>query len=702
MKQERGAQLPGGEPGELSCRPLRVLLTAFRQSQGEEALRSALSHLQLPPGVDLTYLEDENHWVSFALGQQLIDALTEASGDPSFPRRAGLQMATREGLGVGYHFLKAFGTPRLCYRRVLEISSVYNRVGSFSLKRLGRTRIAFSYRSSQPEPNRRFCEFRMGQFESFPTIWGLPPARARELHCQARGHESCSYEFEWVNRRFPIASLLGCAVGAVLALLFLPGTGVSWPGWALGLAGGGVGLMLGALAGGIFLVRQRDLLLREQNRDLLRSVQSLQRLNDTLEAKVGERTRELKVAGEKLEEALRRQVALDQAKTHFFTNINHDLRSPLTVVMGGISSILSDPSIAQGTRHRHFLELALRSAARLEAMINDMLELSRIDAGMGRLESSRVDLRELCRGLVQVTEPYARGLKLELRLDAGEHPLFVDGDADKLERVVMNLLFNACKFSRPGTAVTVGVREDGEAALISVTDEGTGIPPEDCERIFDRFYRAPSGESRRVKGTGLGLAVVKEFVELHRGRVWVKSEVGKGSTFFVQLPRTLPAELLTDQRQRPLRQPSSNSPLLVSTTPPPSLLAPPGGPILLVEDDEEVRRYLTSELSRTHALMEASAGEEALELIAARAPQLVLTDVMLPGMDGLEVCRRLREDPRTRELPIVLFSSRGDLQTRLSAFEAGADDFVHKPFDPRELHARIEALLRRRTPRAEA
>ncbi len=696
----------GEEPEELSCRPLRVLLHVFRRFRGEEALRAALHGLRLPPGVDLAYLEDEHRWVSAGVAQQLIDALTEASGDPSFPRRAGLQMATREALGVGYHFLWAFGSPRVCYRRVLEMSPLYNKVGTFSLKRLSATRLAFTYRSAVPEPNRRFCELRMGQFSSFPTIWGLPPARARELRCQVRGHECCSYELDWVNRRSPVVSLLGCASGAALAVGVLPLAGATLPLWELGAAGALVGGMLSTIAGGILLVRQRDVLLREQNRDLMRSVQSLQQLNDSLEGRVEERTRALKLASDQLVEALQRQVELDQAKTQFFTNINHDLRSPLTVVMGGISSILADVSLGPG-RHRHFLELTLRSAARLEAMINDMLELSRIDSGMGRLEISRVDVREMARALVQMSEVYARGLKLELKLETGDRALFIDGDFDKLERVLMNLLFNACKFSRPSTAVTIGAREEADGVLLTVRDEGNGIPPEDCARIFDRFYRVPESGSavspKRVKGTGLGLAVVKEFVELHRGKVWVTSEVGVGSSFSVWLPRSLPTDLTAVRRQRAARTHSSTQ-LLVPAAPAqrPALVSPAfGAPILVVEDDDEVRRYLCAELSRSHPLVEATSGEQALSLVAERLPQLVLTDVMLPGIDGLEVSRRLREDPRTAQLPIVVFSSRGDLQARLSAFEAGADDFVHKPFDPRELHARLEALLRR-APRARA
>ncbi|MGQ0505679.1 MAG: ATP-binding response regulator, partial [Myxococcaceae bacterium] len=654
-----------GDRAQLSCRPMRSMFSAFRQGYGEEKLRETIARLELPSNMGLASLEDENHWIPLEVAQRILVALTEASGDPSFPRQAGLQLASRDGLGVGFHFLKAFGTPKLCYRKVLEISPVYNRVGKFTLNRLGRNRLNFSYKSAVPETGRNFCEFRMGQFESLPTIWGLPPARAKELTCQNRGDAQCTYEFEWVSRRFPFMTVLCSLLGALLVLVMGPGSGVVWSKQSLVAIGALCGASIGALFGGIFLVRQRDVLLSEQNRDLLRSVQSLHRLNDTLEAKVDERTRALQETGKQLEEALLTQVKLDQTKTHFFTNLNHDLRSPLTVVMGGLSSILSDQSFGKGTRQRHFLELALRSAARLEAMINDMLELSRIDAGMGKLELSRVDLREQIRNLVQVSEPYGHGLKLELRAEVPERPLYLDVDADKLERVLMNLLFNACKFTRPGTVVMVSAKEEDDGVVMSVRDEGTGIPKDDCARIFDRFYRTGTDESRRAKGTGLGLAVVKEFVELHRGRVWVESELGVGSSFFVWIPKGLAADVGPTRMIRAERTVGTGELLVPRTTAEIRLPAEGAPEILVVEDDEDVRRYLSAELSRAHVLVEATGGEEALKLVSSKAPQLVLTDIMLPGMSGLELCRRLRENPHTAHLPIVLFSARGDVQTRL-------------------------------------
>ena len=697
---------------ELSCRPLRALLAYFQELHGRERLERVVAELGLGPGIDLAFLEQEDHWIGFEAGQKLIDRLTDVSNDASFPRRAGLRMASSDALGVGYHFLKAFGTPRLCYRKVLEISPVYNRAGSFTLMRLGRNRVTFSYTSQVREPNRRFCEFRMGQFESFPTIWGLPPARARELTCQVDGDACCTYDFEWVNRRFPYAALLAGVFGALIAALGGPELGLSSNVPVLAAVGGVVGTLLGALTSSFFLVRQRDVLLEEQNRGLLRTVESLQRgmqeigrLNDTLEAKVEDRTRDLKVATERLEQTLARQVELDQLKTHFFTNINHDLRSPLTVVMGGLSSLLADPAFIPPARHRHFLELALRSAARLESMINDMLELTRIDAGMSKLELSRLDVRELARSLVLVTQPYGRSLKLELALDVPERPVMMDADADKLERVLMNLLFNACKFSRPGSRVTVGVQEGPEDSVqLYVKDEGIGISAEECARIFDRFYRAEGDHQGRIRGTGLGLAVVKEFVELHKGTVTVESEPGKGSTFFIRLPRGLRADAPPPRRTRAERGMSPVELLVPSVGPSGPLPQPPARSvsILLIEDDEEVRHYLAAELGKFHRLVEAGAGEDVLSLVKEHRPELVLTDVRLPGIDGMEVCRRLRQQAETADLPVLIFSSRADLETRLLAFDAGADDFVHKPFDPRELNARIEALLRRREPQARA
>jgi signal transduction histidine kinase/CheY-like chemotaxis protein len=396
----------------------------------------------------------------------------------------------------------------------------------------------------------------------------------------------------------------------------------------------------------------------------------------------------LEVANKQLRE-------LDKAKSDFFANLSHDLRSPLTVILGPLSAIVNDPRGLDG-QQRAYLDHALRGATRLDAMINDLLELARIDAGVGKLELSRIDLAELAEGLVQASRPYAASRGVVIELDAPPYPVMSDVDADKMERVLMNLLSNACKFSSAGT-VTVRVREEA-GVVVSVSDFGRGIALDDVPRLFNRFSRGKDESTRRTSGAGLGLAVVKEFVELHGGTVSVESELGKGSTFTVRLPPNVASA-----------EPHTEGPTVIRSRPPPQLLLPPvPGPLpeptpsgvkrprlLLIEDSEELRSFLSSELASTYEVEAAEQGEAGLVAAHRQRPDLVVADVMLPGIDGIEVCRRLRDDPSTATLPILVFSARGDIQTRLDAFGAGADDFVHKPLEPRELKARLDSLLRR-------
>jgi signal transduction histidine kinase/CheY-like chemotaxis protein len=386
---------------------------------------------------------------------------------------------------------------------------------------------------------------------------------------------------------------------------------------------------------------------------------------------------------------------LDRAKSEFFANLSHDLRSPLTAVLGPLNVLVSDAKVGLSATNRAYLQLALRGAARLDSMIDDLLELSRIDAGLGMVRPVRTDLVALVKEQAQAFESYAEGLGLSIVFTSSTERLLLNVDGDKIARVAMNLLSNACKFSKHGGKIDVEVRPHPEGGIIRVTDYGVGISPADRERIFRRFERGSNARESSLGGSGLGLAVIREFVSLHNGRVEVDSAPGKGSTFTVVLPRGEPRAITT-----PTETP------LVSSRPPPGLLLPLltplprpiplGRPRILVADsDGALIQSLKLEFAEAYEVVAAADGDQALEVLRNGETILVIADAHLERIDGIELCRKMRAENSTARTLFILLTASDALETVLEGFAAGADDVVRKPFDLLALWARIEALFRR-------
>ena len=395
-----------------------------------------------------------------------------------------------------------------------------------------------------------------------------------------------------------------------------------------------------------------------------------------------------------LEKANERLRELDRLKSEFFANVSHELRTPLTLILAPAASLSRQSHGPLAPGQRVFVETIHRNATRLLQLINDLLLLAKLESGEPRIDRVPVDVDSTVLRLTREAQAYAHSLELQLEVEVEPGGPFVwNGDERHLDRIVLNLISNACKFSRPGGVVRVGVGSDREGIWLSVSDQGVGIAPQDVDRIFDRFVQVESSASRRSQGTGIGLSIVKQLVTLHGGRISVQSEPDRGSTFLVHLAATPRVSASIGP---------STSPEVQKVKLEPTVLAPvqatgTSGPrVAVVEDNPDLLAFLAQELGRWYRISPFPDSTEAVRAMVADPPDLIVSDIMMPGLDGIALARRIRAARETAEVPVLLLSAREEVDAKLAGFEAGADDYVHKPFDMQELHARIELHLRLR------
>jgi signal transduction histidine kinase len=424
-----------------------------------------------------------------------------------------------------------------------------------------------------------------------------------------------------------------------------------------------------------------------------------------------------------LKEANERLKELDRAKSRFFANLSHELRTPLTLTLAPIEALMDEGGEPMSPTQREHLALIRRSALRLLKLVDDLLELSRLEAARVRLRLQSVDLLALLRDLVEQVEPLAARKHIALSMEAAEGapPAPVAVDPDQIERVVLNVLANAVKFTDDGGRIDAALRETDGGLEISVRDTGVGIPQEDLERVFERFHQVDDSSTRRHGGTGIGLALARELVELHAGWIRAESELGAGTTIRFWLPRTQAAEQAPlERRQRSetvgveRRQAEGGLPewhaalrrrdeyrLLGIADATERRIVPrshaPGRKetVLVVEDNPVMIRFLAGMLGAQHEILAATDGVMGLSMAKTRLPDLIVSDVMMPGMNGFELLRALRADANTATIPLILLTARGDTDDRITGAEHGADAYLAKPFQAAELNAVIESLLRK-------
>lgn len=384
----------------------------------------------------------------------------------------------------------------------------------------------------------------------------------------------------------------------------------------------------------------------------------------------------------------------NKAKLQFFTNISHELRTPLTLIADPVNYIIHDDNL--NLQQRNMLQIVQRNVLVLTQLVNEILDFRKVQNGKMELRLSDFNLTENMKQWIKLFNTSAQKKHIAISMNAPD-AVILRADQDKIERICYNLLSNALKYTSEGGEITLTAKEENGRVMISVADNGCGIASDELAYIFNRFYQAKNSG----RGTGIGLAIVKAFTELHHGEVSVKSEIGKGSTFTINIPRWQEGkvtELSTDSikqvvdytetQEIPNQARHIDDLIQLYQTDKPE--------VLIIDDNNDIRTYLRTVLSESYNVSEASDGKSGLELARRIVPDIILSDIMMPIMDGLEFCQELKTDKAISHIPVILLTARNLDEQRAEGYEHGADAYIAKPFSLRLLLSRIENLIESR------
>lgn len=405
-------------------------------------------------------------------------------------------------------------------------------------------------------------------------------------------------------------------------------------------------------------------------------------------------TRKLIEQGERMKFAIKQQQEeatrsreMDMMKTRFFTNVSHEFRTPLSLIVSPLEKLSEQ---VKDTDQRKNIDLIQRNTKRLLNLVNQLLDFRKMEVHDIRFHPSGGDIVQFVRETVYSFADLSEKKNIRLTFESSASSLEAIFDHDKVEKILFNLLSNAFKFTMGNGAISVmlDVKDSAENSLIEIVvkDSGIGIPPEKHELIFERFFQNELPSSIVNQGSGIGLAITKEFVRIHGGTIRVESEVGKGSSFIVMLP----LKKITAPVQETVNEPVNS----VIENEKASDVKAGGKPlILLVEDNEDFRFYLKDNLKISYDVIEAETGEEGWKMAISQYPDLIVSDVMMPEMSGTELCKKIKTDQRVSHIPVILLTARSGEEQRLEGFEVGADDYIPKPFSFPILESRIRNLI---------
>lgn len=401
---------------------------------------------------------------------------------------------------------------------------------------------------------------------------------------------------------------------------------------------------------------------------------------------------------------------IDEMKSRFFANISHEFRTPLTLIIGPVKQLIDG---IKDQKVKDELNIVRKNANRLLRLVNQLLDISKLESGNLKLQTVYQNVVPLFKTLVLSFSSYAERKRIILKFTANEEEITAYIDKDKIEKIIINILSNAFKFTPEGGRIEVNVITNNDDLEISICDTGIGIPKDKISKIFDRFYQVDGSHTREQEGTGIGLALTKELVELHKGKIEVKTNEGKGTTFIISIPlgkdHLIPEEIIESEFEE---EKNSNLPVdVISNAIDESTPAVEHAVnkfdielitdsdklyLLVVEDNSDFRKYIKDNLKKDYKILEAVDGMDGWNKSIEQLPDLIVSDVMMPKMDGFKLCEQLKTDERTSHIPVILLTAKASNQDKIEGFETGADDYIMKPFELEELKVRIKNLVEQR------
>lgn len=666
----------------VSCQALQVFFE-YAEAHGHDRKR-----LQEGLRYDATYLSRGGNWVDYETMLEVERRIAVLFPDqPQLFFDIGMSVGEGRSLGFLKTVTRVVISPFTIYRRIPALMRRFLfRFFEVRYEPVSWNRIVGHYTfDADCPPSDAFLETARGVLTSVPLFVGAPPAKVTFERLSTLTYRAEIRVRDWRGAGEHVRGVFASIRG-------LPSR------------------RMAAERDAVVQLEDTNRLLQEKIDTLVATQRELESLRDSLADRVAERTAELSISQSQLEDTVDRLRRAHAAKNELIGNVSHEWKTPLSLIMAPLEE--ADTELSQHAPSSSALQRireARSSANQLLQLVEELLDIATVDEEGMPLRAELFDIWEVVAQTCTQLLPLARRKRLQWNVATADEPCVVNADRKLVQRAVLNLVSNAVKYCREGDAVSVSVRPGEEAWAVIVQDTGPGIKKSRQAHVFKRFARGDDVASRAIAGSGIGLAMVRDIARLHGGDVTLKSAPGQGCTFVFKAPYQRDSDHQPSTNPSPnvgpIRPPAVKSDFAAtdsgptSTQPNSGELSPQDGRlyrVLVVEDDPQLREYLERVVGRRYEVLVAADGEAGLEVARRELPDLVLTDVMMPKMNGYQLCAALKSEASTRNIAVIILTARHGTQAALEGFASNADDFVAKPFSTREVLARIATQLRLR------